>query len=50
MVLLLIKISVNEHMDITHVHDFSQNFWDYIFFKDLEITIFKFHDFSRFSV
>jgi len=36
-------------MNITHFHDFSKNFGDF-FSPGLEITILKFHDFSRFSM
>jgi len=44
---------VNEHVMITNFHDFSKTFMIYVFsmtFPGLEITILKFHDFSRFSM
>jgi len=47
------KLGVNEHVIITHFHDFSQTFMISFFsmnFPDLEMTILKFHDFSRFSM
>jgi len=47
------KLCVNEHVIITHFHDFSKTFMIYVFsmtFPGLEMTILKFHDFSRFSM
>jgi len=47
------KLGVNEHVIITNVHDFSKTFMIQVFsmtFPSLEMTIFKFQDFSRFSM
>jgi len=47
------KLGVNEHVILTNFHDFSQTFMISVFsmtFPGLEITILKFHDFSRFSM
>ncbi|TNN66955.1 hypothetical protein EYF80_022872 [Liparis tanakae] len=47
------KLGVNEHVIITHFHDFSRTFVIKFFsmtFPGLEMTILKFHDFSRFSM
>jgi len=46
------KLGVNEHV-ITHFHNFSKTFMILVFSvtsPDLEMTILKFHDFSRFSM
>jgi len=48
------KLGVNEHVIITHFHEFSKTFMIHVFFSmtfpGLEMTILKFHDFSRFSM
>jgi len=44
------KLDVNERVNITNFHDFSKTFVISMTFPGLEITILKFHDFSRFSM
>jgi len=47
------KLGLNRHVIITNFHDFSKTFMIYVFsmtFPGLEMTIFKLHDFSRFSM
>jgi len=47
------KLGVNEHVIITHFHDFSKTFMIYVFsmtFPGLEMSILKCHDSSRFSM
>jgi len=47
------KLGLIEHVIVTNFHDFSKTFMIQVFsmtFPGLEMTILKFHDFSRFSM